>query len=168
MLHGILLNMYQMIVLGLGFLLLFGAGYLIKNTDNAQILTSAFKTSTNPSDLATSTLASALDGIYVCDIDTGCQNPSLLYVKGGGEVKMTTSYENGAEMLQETGTWRDERNGGITVMLTGTDAETYPAPHAFFVRYASSASLSGLTFGKKSFEGWTIPVFRKQERQQEE
>jgi hypothetical protein len=152
--------MYQAIVLGLGFLLLFGAAYLVKKTDGAGVIISTQTASTT--ETVTALPQATLEGTYLCDTDSGCQNPSVLTLTGSGEASMATSYDNGVEVLQEIGTWKDEEEGGITVLLTGTGDEVYPTPRAFSIRYASSANLSGVSFDSSVQKGWTRPVFRRQ------
>lgn len=158
--------MYQTIVLGLGFLLLFGAAYLIKNTDDAGILTPNVVSTSNTTDTGTSTPMRKLEGIYLCDSDSGCPNPSLLTMNEEGEVRMETTYDNGVEIVQESGTWKNEKDGSVTILITGTDVETYPVPRALSVKYVSSSSLSGLTFDPAVYKDWVRPVFRKQEKEE--
>lgn len=159
--------MYQTIVLGLGFLLLFGAAYLIKNTDRTGILTSNIVQTSTATSTGTSTPARKLEGNYLCDSDSGCSNPSLLLINEAGEVSMNTSYDNGVEVLQESGTWKNEKDGGVTILLTGTDAGIYPVPHTLYVKYVSPFSLSGIVFDSTAYKDWIKPVFRKQEKQEE-
>lgn len=164
--------MYQTIVLGLGFLLLFGAGYLIKNIDKEGVVTSTLTstqtaaTSTGTSSAST-TSANAPDsaylGTFICGPESGCASPSMLTVQENGEVSINTSYDNGVEMVQERGTWKSERGGGMTIVITGTDSELYAVPRTIFVKYATQKSLAGLSFDAKLHPDWLRPVFRKQE-----
>lgn len=77
---------------------------------------------------------------------------------------MTTSYSEGVEILEETGTWKDEKGSGLKIFLTGTDSGLYPVPKSFFVKYVSSSSLSGIDFDSATYKDWIRPVFIKQEK----
>lgn len=158
------MSIYQAIVLGLGFLVLFGAGYLITTTDNAGILKTTITQTTDTADIATSTLVARLEGYYLCDSESGCSSPSSLTITQDGEVRMTTSYSEGVEILEETGTWKDEKGSGLKIFLTGTDSGLYPVPKSFFVKYVSSSSLSGIDFDSATYKDWIRPVFIKQEK----
>lgn len=160
MLH--LTHMYQIIVLGLGFLLLFGSGYLIKSMDDAGIISSELNLATSTAVNATSSSQMDMEGTYLCDTDTGCKSPSTLTISREGEVRMTTSYDNGVEVLQESGTWRTSKDGRVTIYITGTDSSVYPSPRVVSIKYASPSSLSGIMFDANAYKEWTIPVFRKQ------
>lgn len=159
--------MYQTIVLGLGFLLIIGGGYLIKAMDTEGIITSQFVSapSATSTEGATSTPERSLDGIYLCRPETGCPNPSLLTITEGGEVSMNTSYDNGVEVLQETGTWKNEKGGGASIIITGTDAGIYPTPRLLSIKYVSPTSLSGITYDTTIYKDWVRPVFRKLENE---
>ena len=160
--------MYQTIVLGLGFLLVFGAGYLIKSMDTEGVVISKLtQTPVASTTVVASSTKTDFEGTYSCDQDSGCLNPSSLTILEGGEVTMRTIYGDGVEILEERGTWKSERNGGITVLFTGTDVVTYPVPHSLFIRYVSSTTLSGITFDNKVYPEWTRPVFTKQQREEE-
>jgi hypothetical protein len=154
--------MYQAIVLGLGFLLLFGSGYLIKSMDDTGIISSELNLATSTEASATSTPEVSLEGVYLCDTDTGCKSPSTLTISGEGEARMITSYDNGVEVLQESGTWKTSKDGRVTIYITGTDSTVYPSPHVLSIKYASPSSLSGIMFDANAYKEWTIPVFRKQ------
>lgn len=163
--------MYQTIVLGLGFLLIIGGGWLIKVMDTEGIISSQFTkpkilntTSTTTADgSATSSPERNLEGRYLCDSTSGCPNPSFLIITEAGEISMTTSYESGAEMLQEIGTWKNEKNGGASIMITGTDSGIYPTLRLLSIKYVSPTSLSGITFDPSIYKDWVRPVFKKQE-----
>lgn len=164
-------HFYQTIVFGLGFLLLIGGGYLIKNIDNAGVLTKTLQTATSTdtaesADGATSTERIGVEGTYLCDVDSGCKDPVVLAIREGGEVSMTTTYAEGAEIQEELGTWKRGQDRSLVVLITGTANDTYPDPHSFSVRYVTSSSLSGLTFDASLFKDWTRPVFRRQENQE--
>lgn len=160
--------MYQTIVLGLGFLLIIGGGWLIKAMDTEGVISSNLTTTqatstTTKDENATSTPERNLEGRYVCDSSSGCPNPAVLTITKEGEISMTTSYESGAEMLQEVGTWKNEKDGGASIMITGTDSSIYPTPRLISVRYVSPTSLSGIVFDSRIYTDWVRPVFRKQE-----
>lgn len=155
-------EMYQTIVLGLGFLLFIGGAYLIQQTDKEGVLSSAITPTSSVVEGATSTVQSNFDGIYVCDSDTGCLSPSTLVIEEEGYARMTTSYDNGVEVITESGTWIDKKEGRMTIYITGTDATTYPSPRVLSIKYASPTSLSGIIFDQSMYKEWTRPVFRKQ------
>ena len=162
--------MYQTIVLGLGFLLVIGGGWLIQTMDTEGVLASKF-TQTKTINATSTTVATAtpernLQGRYLCDSDSGCPNPSLLTLTSEGEVSMSTTYDNGVEMLQERGTWKNEKRDAATVIITGTDADIYASPRILSIRYVSPSALSGITFDARIYKDWVRPVFRKQENEQ--
>jgi hypothetical protein len=153
--------MYQTIVLGLGFLLLIGGGYLIKNMDNQNVIGQAATTTINSTTASSSSIL--LPGIYLCDIASGCQSPHILTLSENGETKMNSSYENGAEIVDEFGTWTTNEEGGASILLTSTANEVYPEPRVFTIKYVSNNSLSGITFDETAYPDLKNPVFRKQE-----
>ena len=155
--------MYQTIVLGLGFLLLIGGAYLVQQTDKEGILSSAIIQTSSIVPDATSTVQNNFDGTYVCDSDTGCLSPSTLVIEKDGYARMTTSYDNGVEVITESGTWIDKKEGRMTIYITGTDTTTYPSPRVLSIKYASPTSFSGIIFDQSAYKEWTRPVFRKQE-----
>jgi hypothetical protein len=159
------MNMYQTIVLGLGFLLLFGGGYLIKHMDDQGVIGASIATQVEAS--ATTTLVS-LSGIYVCDNSSGCDNPRILSLSADGTVTMNASYENGAEVVNEVGTWSVGINNRPIILLTGTTAgEEYSTPRMLTVRYTSKNSLSGIAFDQKVYPDLIKPIFRREESQLE-
>jgi hypothetical protein len=151
--------MYQKLVLGLGSLLLIGLGYFITHTDS----NGALKASLSARDVVTaSSSAEILSGEYVCDTDSGCKNPRVLTISPEGGATIETSYANGAELLDELGTWRMGNGGKVFIILTGTTHDTYPAPRVLTARYSSKTSLSGITFDATQYPDLDNPVFRKQ------
>lgn len=153
--------MYQTIVLGLGFLLLIGGGYLIKHIDNQNVIGQSLTTK------ITSTTASSssvfIPGTYLCDTTSGCESPHVLLLSENGEAKMNSSYENGAEIVDEFGTWTTDQEGGASILLTSTANEVYSEPHVFTIRYVSNSTLSGITFDPAVYSDLKNPVFRKQD-----
>jgi hypothetical protein len=154
--------MYQTIVLGLGFLLLLGGGYLIKHMDSQGVIGSSIAT---PAALDATTTLEMLSGTYICDVNSGCENPRVLTLSSDGTVNMNTSYENGVEVVNETGTWSIGINTRPAILLKGASGTLYPTPRLFNVRYASATSLSGITFDEKAYPDLKKPVFRKDQDQ---
>ncbi len=156
--------MYQTIVLGLGFLLLVGGGYLIKNVDSEGVVTTSLA---SPAEASSVLTLESLSGTYICDSSSGCENPRILDLSADGSVHMNTTYENGVEVLNEDGTWSIGINNRPVILLKGSTQETYPAPRMLSVRYASKTSLSGVTFDQKVYTDLKNPVFRKPDSQVE-
>ncbi len=156
--------MYQKLVLGVGLLSLIGLGYFIKHTDNARVLESSL--STRPVITASSS-SEMLSGDYMCDTDSGCENPRVLTISPEGGATIETSYADGAEIVDELGTWRVGSGGKVFIILTGTTHELYPTPRVFSARYSSRTTLSGITFDTALYQDLKNPVFRRQDDQAE-
>ena len=157
--------MYQTLVLGLGVLLIAGVGYFIEHTDQAGIITSAVSipvSTSTPQEMTTS-----LAGTYVCDIDSKCSDPRILILEDDGELRMTTSYASGVEILEEVGTWLLEAKGDIVVLLTGTNTEVYVAPERLSLRKVSDITLAGLPSISPEYKDWGVSLFRKELKEAE-
>jgi hypothetical protein len=155
--------MYQTIVLGLGFLLLIGGGYLIKHIDKENVIGASIATSINATTASSS--ATLLPGTYLCDMATGCESPRVLTLSESGEAKMNSSYENGVEIVDEFGTWTVNKGGGASVLLTSTANEVYPEPRVLTIKYVTNTTLAGITFDAAVYEDLKNPVFRKQQEE---
>lgn len=153
--------MYQTIVLGLGFLLLFGGGYLIKHMDNQNVIGTSLATTINTTTASSSSVL--LPGTYLCDTVSGCGSPHVLTLSENGEAKMNSSYGNGAEIVDEFGSWTVNKAGGASILLTSTANEVYPDPRTFTIKYVSSTTLAGITFDATAYTDLKNPVFRKQD-----
>ncbi len=157
--------MYQTLVLGLGVLLLIGVGYFIGHTDQAGIITSVVSVP-----VSTSTAQSTptnIAGTYVCDIDSKCSDPRILILEEDGELRMTTSYASGVEILEEVGTWLFEAKGDIVILLTGTNTEVYATPERLSLRRVSDVTLTGLPSANPEYKGWGTSLFRKELKEAE-
>lgn len=153
--------MYQTIVLGLGFLLLVGGGYLIKHMDNENVIGTSIATTINATTASSSSVM--LPGTYLCDMTSGCEDPHILSLSENGEAKMNSSYGNGAEIVDEFGSWTVNQEGGASVLLTSTANDVYPEPRVFVIRYVNNAALAGITFDASAYADMKNPIFRKQE-----
>ncbi len=152
--------MYQTIVLGLGSLLLFGGGYLIKHADDQGVLRSTLS-STLP--ISATTSVEVYSGVYICDDTTKCINPRILSLSSDGSATMNASYENGAEVVHETGNWVSNGDNSLTISLLGTQQGEYVSPRTLFIKYASHTVLAGASFDEKLFTDLKKPVFYRQE-----
>ncbi len=157
--------MYQTLVLGLGVLLIVGVGYFVKHTDQAGVITSAVSVEVSTS--TTQNTSAGIAGTYVCDVDSKCNDPRILILKDDGELRMTTSYASGVEILEEAGTWKIEPKGDITILLTGTNTEVYVTPHVLSLRKVSDTTLAGLESTNPEDKEWGNYFFRKEIKEEE-
>lgn len=151
--------MYQSIVLGLGFLLLLGGGYLIKHMDQEGVIESSVASS--DASYVSSMNKSSIAGTYVCDTDSKCPNPRVLTLGDDGVLTLTTSYEDGAQVLQENGTW-DVGTNKIMLMITGTQDESYTEQKMLFLKRLSELTLVPDISMKTTYKDLGNPIFRKQ------
>ena len=154
--------MYQFIVLGLGFLLLVGGGYLIyrSNDGNSGVLKQAFSTSKNIKTFNASSTVETIVGVYACDVKSGCAGQYSLTLNQYGDVYLTHSDDNG--LIQEHGTWNFEQNGSITLTLTDSSGAPYSVPRTILVQSVSKDHLSKLVFDNKIYTDMNSPVFTRQ------
>lgn len=157
--------MYQTLVLGLGVLLIIGVGYFVKHTDQAGVITSAVSVEVSTS--TTQNTSAGIAGTYVCDVDSKCSDPRVLVLEESGELRMTTSYASGVEILEETGTWKIESKGDITIFLTGTNTEVYTTPQTLLLRKVSEVTLAGLPNASSEYKEWGTSLFRKELKEAE-
>lgn len=150
--------MYQTFVLGLGLLLLTGLAYYIKHTDQNGLVTGSFSTTTTTVIPAT---PESLPGVYMCNSSSGCENPRVLKIMGNGEVTLSSSFNNGVELVEEFGTWDVNDSGTVQILLTGTNSETYTMPRTILIGTSTSDTLSQLTFDTTLYGDWKNPVFLK-------
>jgi hypothetical protein len=153
--------MYQTIVVGLGFLLLFGGSYLIKETDNNGVLHDA------AAETAIIQSVSDVSGTYICDVDSRCLNPRELTLSDTGEASLTTSFDSGIETLKETGMWKLGQGNSIVLSLAENSQEAYSEPFVISLKRITEKTL--MTSGEThvSYKDWGNPIFRKQENQSE-
>lgn len=159
--------MYKFIVLGLGFLLLFGGAYLIKKSDKEGVLNYAFSKEIKV--LPTVNTKEMISGVYKCDIENGCASPYVLILSDDNNVEMTTSYNDGVEIRKETGIWKLENGNLITILLTDlSSGEHYEIPHSILIQTVSTSTLTGLSYDKDFYFDMYKPVFVRQVNQDEE
>ncbi|MFA6608815.1 MAG: hypothetical protein WCT07_02815 [Candidatus Paceibacterota bacterium] len=152
--------MYQTIVLGLGFLLIIGGGYLIKSIDKEGLIKQSFlKDSKVTNILAT---IETVPGTYMCNESLRCDNSRTMTLSPSGEVQILTSYNNGAELLNENGSWKIEQGGLISVFLTDSTTEHYEIPHLFLIQSVSTSTLSKISFDSGLYPDMHKPIFIKQ------
>ena len=150
--------MYQAIVLGLGVLLVFGGGYLIKHTDTEGVITSSLsQTHAATTDDTTATIP----GSYQCDPLSGCDNPHTLTLTENGEAKLDTVYESGAEVGSESGTWKRDVGGKIVILFTSNVAGLYDVPHVMTIANVTKPTLAGINFSANMGEGMHKPIFAR-------
>jgi hypothetical protein len=155
--------MYQFIVLGLGFLLLFGGGYLIKKSDKEGVLQQSYSATKYASGSSTPSTIT-FKGLFTCE-GSKCQDPRNLVVSEDGTVQLSTTYNDGVEVLNELGTWTEDKDGNITLSITGTPSMAYDKPLVIALRQVTPftlVSISGTTY-----KNWGSPTFRKQDRDDE-
>lgn len=151
--------MYQIIVLGLGFLLLIGGGWLIKSIDKEGVVSRSFS-GDQVSDVASFTLEN-VSGSYVCDAASGCKTEYRMSLLPSGESELITTYGNGAEVSVEKGTWRFENGGMVSILMTESQVLRYEKPRTFLVQLVGESKLSRLSFDKKIYSDMKKPVFIK-------
>lgn len=148
--------MYQTFVIGLGFLVVIGLGYFIHRTDTSGLIID--KTPYQEVSSSTSPVVQLAAGTYLCDVDSKCTVPYVLTVQEGGEATLTTSFENGAEVLTERGTWKIEE-GKLVLVLTGTDTLTYELGVTLRLEKSGTTSLRGVSTSDASRKGWVGGLF---------
>jgi hypothetical protein len=151
--------MYQTFVLGLGLLLVTGLAYYIKSTDTQGVVTGSFSASTTTIVPAT---AESIPGVYTCSESSGCENPRQLSLFGNGEAKLSASFENGVELIDEFGTWTLNQEGALQVLLTGTNAEVYATPRTILMQTLTDTALSKALFDQSFYADWKNPSFIKE------
>lgn len=153
--------MYQAFVLTLVTILIGGSLYFIRSADQTGSTRALLSTTTEhvtKDDVTVDTLP----GTYACDTQSGCKDEGTLKLFANGEANLSSSFENGAEVVEEKGSWLFAQDGTMQILITGTDNETYSLPRIFFIRKVLSEALSGLQFDTKLYSGWTNPVFTKE------
>jgi hypothetical protein len=148
--------MYQTIVLGLGFFLVIGGGYLIKHADQEGVISQSVS-----ADAAT---RPDYAGTYVCDTDSKCLNPRVLTLGADGTLTMSTSYEGGVETFVENGSWKTLASGIIAEFSSGTT--TYEKPYTVRL-YAPQSDALITRDSQATYPQWGTPIFRKQFSQSE-
>jgi hypothetical protein len=156
--------MYQTIVLGLGFLLVFGGGYLIKHSDNNGVLASAIaQDETSYVGVATSTIL----GPYLCDSER-CPNPRELSLMDNDQAILTTTYSDGVETLKEVGSWKFTKADTIILTLLGTSQSTYDEPYMFSLKRITEKTLVPSDDIKATYKDLGAPIFRKEDNSDEQ
>lgn len=80
---------------------------------------------------------------------------------------MTTSFDNGVEILEEIGTWTADAKGNVSLIITGTNSEIYPTPYILSARLVSSSTLLGVKTEGNLYKDWVNPLFRKRQASEE-
>lgn len=156
--------MYQTLVLGLGILLLVGVGYFIQHTDSQGVISHSIEVTASSS--SATAKQNTAPGTYLCDSENGCTNPRTLSIYEDGTLKLSTSFDNGVEVLDEAGTWKIENEGMMTIRITETATNVYQNPRTLQVKYISGTTLSGLSYDESQFKDLKNPVFIRQGDQQ--
>jgi hypothetical protein len=163
--------MYQTLVLGLGVFLIAGLGYFIKHTDQSGVITttlSSGSTTTSSGEVfSAETITAGIDGTYLCDVDSKCSNPRTLVIHADGGLGMITSFDNGVEVLEETGTWMQGKDGNVELLITGTNDELYADPLSLSLKQISSSTMIGVGSPPSQYGDWKDTIFRKQHKQEE-
>ena len=153
--------MYQFIVLGLGFLLLFGGAYLIKQSDKeGGVLGQAFSTSKNIQTSDIDLTTEAMVGSFMCDGKSGCINPYTLTLAEAGDVYF--NHTSGTSTILEHGLWNIEKGGLITLTLTNTPDENYETPRVILVQSVNRNKLSNFVYDNNTYMDMNKPVFIRQ------
>jgi hypothetical protein len=150
--------MYQNFVIGLGILAVAGLGYFINHADSQGIVIGS---ATKKSVTVIAIPPDDIPGTYTCDSASGCENPKTLVIMAGGEATMRTTYENGAEIVEEMGSWTFVPEQGIQLAFTGTQAQVYQTPHALLIRKLESDRLGTMEFDHALFSGMENPYFTR-------
>lgn len=150
--------MYQAFVLGLGALLVVGIGYFINETDQGGVISSHIVEASSTSD----TLKASLPGTYICDTEDKCIHPRVLTITSDETVTLVTSYENGAETIEESGTWTVNPEKKLTIIITGSKNGLYDTPYILGTQYVGAWTIVGGTQGE--YKEWSGAIFRKQDK----
>lgn len=156
--------MYQFIVLCLGFLLLFGGGYLIKKTDRNSVITGSLSYGNSKSaNSASLTLPTSeeMAGTFLCDSDSGCTDNVSINLVQTGDVYMTTSYKDGTPALSEKGRWMFEQGGLISLKLTESDSSQYNVPHMLLIQSVSTTTLDKFSYDAVLYKDMKKPTFSR-------
>lgn len=154
--------MYQTFVLILGALFIAALGYFITSSDRAGFVIS----NVGDSQASSSISLESIQGVYVCDTDSKCSNARILKLLPTGDMRMTTSYADGAETLEEFGTWTIDREGRVQVRVIGTPVKDYLDTIVLPLRKVSATSLVGEP-AQGPYEDWVKPIFRKSESERD-
>ena len=155
--------MYQFIVFGLGFLLLFGGAYLIKkNNGNSGIMERAFSTSKKIRTPEGSFIIKKIVGTFLCDIKSGCVSPYSLTLTEVGDVYFNHTNASGTEQILEHGLWNIEEGGLITLTLTNSPDENYEPPRIILIQSVNREILSDFVFDNNIYTDMYEPVFTRQ------
>lgn len=152
--------MYQSIVLGLGFLLVIGGGYLITNVDKEGVVSGALEPTVI---IATSTTQSnstpTASGKYLCDPEHGCADPRSLVLTDDAKAELLTIYANGGETLDEHGSWSMDEKGEITIRIEG-NAQSNTPPSTIMLKLVSLRTI--ITIPGSTYKEWGQATFRKE------
>jgi hypothetical protein len=149
--------MYQWLVVGLCTASLLCTGYYFTLAYDTSIANTSIVL-TDP----TRSTSSRIFGTYVCDTDTGCSNPRVLTLSRGGGVQMTTTYESGAEIVRENGTWASGRSASLNVRIVGTEQNTYSQPVMLKLKRVGTSTYQGGTSSSMEYQDWPSSLFSKQ------
>jgi hypothetical protein len=145
--------MYQIVVLGLAFSLLFGGAYYIKTADSEGVLSSAFTSRAS----ATVLSPDMIIGTYTCDTTEGCSTVHTLTLDDQGVSTMTTIQND--QTVTAEGSWQLEKGQLVTVSLTHAGDTVYDQPHTFLIQSVGTSTLSKISYDTKVFTDIYKPVF---------
>ena len=152
--------MYQTIVLGLGFLLIIGGGYLIKSIDKEGVILKSL--SKDQKVEIFSLTADDISGTFLCNETSGCENEYAVTFSPSGDVQLMAVYKDGIETLIEKGIWRFETGGLISISLTDSQTKHYDIPHSFLIQSVSTSTLAKISYDVTTYPDMHKPVFIRQ------
>lgn len=152
--------MYQTIVLGLGFLLVIGGGYLIKSVDKEGVIASSALKEQNV--INTQLTGDDMSGIFSCDETSGCDNVHTITFDPSGAVRIVTIYKDGTETLDEQGSWKFENGGFISILITDSQVKHYEIGRAFLIQSVSTSTLGKISYDTNLYPDMHKPTFTKQ------
>jgi hypothetical protein len=151
--------MYQIVVIGLGFSLVFGAGYYITKVDSSGVI----EQSLVARDVAQPPTTESLAGDYLCEASSGCDYPYELVLSADGKASLTVSYSDRLETKTEKGVWNLERGGIVTTTLTeSVTTGAYESAHTFLIQAITATSLSKIAYDKSTYTDMHKPTFQRQ------
>ena len=152
------MNLFQLVVIGALVTLFGGAGYYVVEADKAGILgKSVSGNQIKPSEEQ----ILAVSGEYICTPSQGCKNDYTLILNEDGRGELAITYEDGAEVLSETGNWVLGKRGYITLDLLEDQSGPFEIPKTILIRSVGTSTLSRIVYSAKQYQDMINPIFVK-------
>ncbi len=152
------MNTFQVIVIGTLLALFGGSGYYFFKADNHGILKQSItgnKLESNQQRMI------EVSGNYTCITQNGCKDPYTLSLSEDGRCNLSVSYGDGAEILDEKGSWSIGEMGYITLSIEGNQSINYDVPKTILIKSVGTSTLARIFYTDKQYQNMTIPKFIK-------